>query len=138
MIISSRYINIVSAINLGGGMYHQDSSENKAQIKKVVLDMVDWINENLLNPINVQDVTVRSGYSSRYFQTCFQLVMGVTIGRHIRYKKMDLAASLIVLPDATVTKVQLMLGYESSTTFCRLFRSEHGVSPLKFRLNHLK
>lgn len=59
---------------------------------------------------------------------------GVTVGEFINDARLKYAADLLThSPDLNIDEIKQMSGFNSRTTFGRLFREKYGMSPTKFR-----
>lgn len=72
--------------------------------------------------------------STRYVQMTFAR-MGTTPSAYVRSRRLDHAARLLANPgyDTPITSIALDSGFGDLSTFCRLFRCRHGVSPSEYR-----
>jgi AraC-like DNA-binding protein len=59
--------------------------------------------------------------------------LGVTPGEVIRQTMVSEAKRLIANTDLSMTEVAETLGFDDGSYFCRLFKKEMGMSPIKFR-----
>ena len=84
-------------------MSHQD----------IIQTLIEWIDEHIDQPLNIDIVARKSGYSKWYLQRMFRTVMHQTLGDYI-----DIAMDL---------------GYVSQQTFSRVFRREFDRTPSDYR-----
>ena len=59
--------------------------------------------------------------------------LGITPGEVIRQTMVNEAKRLIANTDLSMTEVAEALGFDDGSYFCRLFKREMGISPIKFR-----
>ena len=69
-------------------------SEERAQtISAQVIDtIVEWIDDNLHQPLRIDDIARHAGYSKWHLQRLFLQYKGESLGRYIRERKLLLAA----------------------------------------------
>ncbi len=63
-------------------MSHQD----------IIQTLIEWIDEHIDQPLNIDVVARKSGYSKWYLQRMFRAVMHQTLGDYIRQRRLLLAA----------------------------------------------
>ncbi|HFE2796212.1 TPA: helix-turn-helix domain-containing protein [Klebsiella quasipneumoniae subsp. similipneumoniae] len=98
---------------------------------------MQWIDEHLEEPLRVDDVSARAGYSKWHFQRMFKEVAGISLGRYIKLKKLRRACFLLESTDIPVIEVCLMLGFTSQQVFTRAMRNEIHQTPGAVRRNKL-
>lgn len=103
----------------------------------VVYEIMHWIDEHLEEPLRVDDVSARAGYSKWHFQRMFKEVAGISLGRYIKLKKLRRACFLLESTDIPVIEVCLMLGFTSQQVFTRAMRNEIHQTPGAVRRNKL-
>ncbi|HDH7823028.1 TPA: helix-turn-helix transcriptional regulator [Raoultella planticola] len=103
--------------------------------QKVVLDIVMWIERCLCEGkvIKTDTLVKKSGYSHRHIHNTFKKEVGVTPGKYIRNRRMTLAALLVRFTARSIFEISLDLSFNSQQSFNRLFSSQFGCSPLKYR-----
>ena len=101
----------------------------------VVSEIMQWIDEHLEEPLRVDDVSARAGYSKWHFQRMFKEVAGISLGRYIKLKKLRRACFLLESTDIPVIEVCLMLGFTSQQVFTRAMRNEIHKTPGAVRRN---
>lgn len=94
---------------------------------------VNYIEENIKEPINLEEVSKIACCSTYHFQRMFAYIADITLSEYIRRRRMSLAA--IDLQDGCekVIDISLKYGYDSPTAFNRAFKSVHGIAPSKAR-----
>lgn len=89
---------------------------------------MDYIEENLRGEVNVAEVAQRAACSEFHLQRMFPYMTGMTLSDYIRRRRMSLAA-LDLSAGEKVIDVALRYGYESPTSFARVFRDVIGAAP---------
>ncbi len=90
---------------------------------------IDYIEENITQALEVDEIAKNAFLSKYYFQRVFHVITGVTVAEYIRNRKLTLAAEELIATDKSVTEIALSYGYESIDAFTKAFRRLHGVSP---------
>lgn len=94
---------------------------------------INYIEENLLEAISVEDVANNIHSSKDYFQKVFNVVTGFSISEYIRNRRLSLAGQELFRGKAKVIDVALKYHYETPESFAKAFSRFHGVSPTSIR-----
>ena len=73
---------------------------------------INFIEANLLEDFDIQDVAKYILSSKDHFQKVFTIVTGVTVSEYIRNRRLSLAGQELLLSGAKVLDVALKYGYE--------------------------
>lgn len=92
-------------------------------------DAIDYIEKNIENHIDVNEVSKLVNCSSFHFQRIFSLIAGVSFGEYVRRRRMSLAAIDLLNKNEKVICLAYKYDYESPTAFNRAFKSVHGIAP---------
>ncbi len=90
---------------------------------------IDYVEENITEPIDYEEAAKRAYSSSFHFQRVFSIICGCTLGDYIRFRRLSLAGRELAAGDAKVIDVALKYGYDTPESFSRAFMRFHGVSP---------
>ena len=88
-------------------MSHQD----------IIQTLIEWIDEHIDQPLNIDIVARKSGYSKWYLQRMFRTVMHQTLGDYIRQRRLLLAAEALRTTQRPIFDIAMDLGYVSQHTF---------------------
>ena len=94
---------------------------------------INFIESNLLENINADDVSKYINSSTDYFQKTFHIVTGLSISEYIRNRRLTLAGEELKNTQAKVIDVSLKYGYDSPDSFTKAFTRFHGVTPTAAR-----
>lgn len=92
-------------------------------------DAIAYIEENLTEDIDINEVAEKAYVSTFYFQKIFNVLCGFTVSEYIRNRRLTLAAQELCSTDCKVIDVALKYGYDSPDSFARAFTRFHGVNP---------
>lgn len=99
----------------------------------IIEEILKWINENIHDPLKVDDVALRSGYSKWHLQRMFHRVTKISLGNYIRDKKLELAAHDLLVSQEAVINISVRYGYESQQSFTRSFVRKYSIPPTTYR-----
>ena len=97
--------------------------------QKIIQDLIAWIDEHIDQPLNIDVVAKKSGYSKWYLQRMFRTVTHQTLGDYIRQRRLLLAAVELRTTERPIFDIAMDLGYVSQQTFSRVFRRQSPLVP---------
>ncbi|WDL98621.1 AraC family transcriptional regulator [Alicyclobacillus sp. ALC3] len=92
-------------------------------------DAIDWMEEQLPGPVDIDQVATHAYSSPFHFQRMFHMLTGVTVAEYVRNRRLTLAAQELATSSVKVIDVAQKYGYESPESFAKAFRKLHGMSP---------
>ncbi|MCU9614756.1 AraC family transcriptional regulator [Caldibacillus lycopersici] len=98
-----------------------------------LITSIDYIEENLLSKLAIDDIASVACMSKFHFQRSFHMLTGVTVAEYIRKRRLTLAAQDLLHSNQKVIDVAWKYGYESPEAFTKAFRSTHGIAPSAVR-----
>ncbi len=108
--------------------------ERSMTISAQVIDtIVEWIDDNLHQPLRIDDIAAHAGYSKWHLQRLFLQYKGESLGRYIRERKLSLAARDLRDTDQRVYDICLKYGFDSQQTFTRIFTRTFNQPPGAYR-----
>jgi AraC-like DNA-binding protein len=102
----------------------------KQKERRSITDVVD---ENLYNPVNVNDLAYLSGRSVSTFKREFKEIYNTSPLKWIRNRRLDKARELFSHTKYSVTEVCFSTGFENVAHFSKVFKERFGVSPSMFK-----
>ena len=94
---------------------------------------IDFIEANLTEEIDYEDVAAQAFSSSYHFQRIFGILCGYTLGEYIRNRRLTLAGADLAAGKSRVIDVALKYGYDSPDSFAKAFQKFHGIKPSEAR-----
>lgn len=90
---------------------------------------IDYIEDNLLNDINPDEISKSVYFSSYHFGRIFSMITGVTISEYIRDRRLSLAGEELFKTKAKIVDIALKYRYETPEGFAKAFSRFHGITP---------
>lgn len=97
---------------------------------------INYIEDNILNDINVEQIAESVYSSSANFQRIFSIITGVTIGDYIRYRRLSLAGRELTISNNRIIDIALKYGYGTAESFTKAFIRFHDVTPSVARVSN--
>ncbi|NBD27440.1 helix-turn-helix transcriptional regulator [Paenibacillus glycinis] len=102
----------------------------KQQARSTIAAVVE---ENVMNPVSLNDLAYLSGRSLSSFKREFQTIYNLPPSQWIRGKRLDKARELLLFSSLSVTDVCYATGFENVAHFSRVFKERFGESPSSYR-----
>ena len=102
---------------------------------KSMNDALNYIEENLTNDIDFNEVARLAFCSEYHFQRMFSFLAGITLSEYIRRRRLTLAAFELNNSNIRVIDVAIKYGYNSPDSFTRAFQNLHGITPSEAKFN---
>ncbi len=90
---------------------------------------ISYIEENLDNEIDFEQVAKIACCSTYHFQRMFSFIVDVPLSEYIRRRRLTLAAFELQNSSIKIIDLALKYGYDSPNSFTRAFQNLHGVTP---------
>ena len=91
---------------------------------------VDHIEDNLCEPLDIENIARVMNVSAFYYQKIFGIICGITVGEYVRNRRLSLAGSELMTANTKIIDVALKYGYDTPEGFSRAFAKFHGAHPL--------
>lgn len=99
---------------------------------------INYIENHLTDDIDIDDVSYQAYSSSSHFQLIFHVVIGMTVGEYIRYRRLSLAALDLLQPNSRIIDVAMRYRYDTQESFSKAFTRFHCVPPSKAQPGKIK
>ena len=111
------------------------SAENDIGLEKISKSL-DFIEKNYMRDIHLKDIAKAAGFSEYYFSRLFKEITEKTFRRYLNEYRLKKAEEFLVNPEKTISEAAYAVGFNSISTFDRLFKLIKGCSPREFRELH--
>jgi AraC family transcriptional regulator len=97
---------------------------------------LDHIEANLREPLRLEAIARRAGFSLWHFQRIFAALAGEPIGSYVRRRRLTAAALELRASSRRILDIALDYQFESHEAFTRAFKAVFHFTPAEFRRNH--
>ncbi len=104
-------------------------SENRLLVDRAI----ERMRADFTQPVNVSELASRAGMSERWFRRIFRDVTGQSPKAYYDALRLDAAAELLQMGQASVAQIAEKLGFSSPFHLSRAFKARHNQSPAAFR-----
>ena len=103
-------------------------------VLKRLMSVTDYIKNNLTaDDLSQAAMAEMAGISKDYFSRIFRSVTGVNYSKWLNMVRMEKATELLADRQMTLTEIAMYSGFQSISSFNRVFRAEKGISPGEYR-----
>lgn len=108
--------------------------------REQIQQALDYIEENLCQALDLDQIAASAGYSKYHFLRIFKEELGMTPGEYIRKRRITESVYEISDTGKAISQIGLEHGFNSKENFTRAFQGEHSIRPSEYRLtdNSLK
>ncbi len=105
---------------------------------KAVQSCCDYIQLHSTEPLSIDALAKRLGYSKYYLSALFKKEMGCSMGEYIKIARIERAKVLLTSTDLNVEEIWEEVGFSSRSVFGKAFRSVVGMTPREFRDQNIR
>lgn len=106
--------------------------ENTHSISETV---ISYINDNIREPLSLEDLAGRVGLSPFYFTRLFKKETGHTPHEYIIKSRINIAKFYLKSTAYSIKEICFNSGFSSESSFCTTFRKVCGMTPSEYREN---
>ena len=104
--------------------------------RKVLSRALDYMGQNYMHPIRLEDVAGQAGLSPNYFSSVFKEEMGCTFLHYLNQIRVENSQVLLLSPELSILQICSMCGFEDQSYFIKVFKKYTGTTPSRFRAQH--
>lgn len=112
-------------------------NKKKEYIKKFN-ELLEYIDTHYMDELKLDDLANMIGFSKFHFSRLFQQYTNFSFVSYVNYRRLKAAEELLMQPELTVTDVAIQSGFNSISTFNRLFQREKNCTPSEYRAMNMK
>ncbi len=120
-----------SATTAGSDGQRGSLSARMAMRKPVLVEIIRLMAANLEDPMSMDQLAARAGYSRRHLERMFDSAFGEAPGQYYLGLRLDHARKLLCDTEMTLMQISQATGFTSVAHFSRCFKKRFGRSPSK-------
>lgn len=109
------------------------SSMSRKQGHVMMSSAKDYIHRQLASDLSIDELSAYLGISSSYFSMLFKQHFGCTFVEYVTSERIELAKSLLLMTDKSVTEIGRSVGYVERRYFNKVFQKLTGEIPSEYR-----
>lgn len=122
---------------LRAGMQRNGRQRRRAELSRHLLRARDFIDSNYEQPLSITDIAPAAHLSTAYFARQFRAAFGETPHQYLSSRRLERAASLLRNTDYSVASICMSVGFASVGSFTSAFGRVYGLTPSRYRTQHL-
>lgn len=108
-----------------------------SQKQETICEVLDYIDQHLQDNLTLSSLSQLFGYNSTYFSKFFLRHTGFHFARYLLRRRVERARQLLLSTNLPLEQMAQQLGFYDASHFIRKFKEIEGVSPSRYRRNHL-
>lgn len=110
-----------------------DAPRKQEEYIEKFIEICNYISAHCSDELNLEAVASMSCFSKFYFSRLFKQFTNVSFYKYVNQKRIEKAAEMLTEPNISITNVALSCGFESLSSFIRMFKIVKGCTPTEFR-----
>ena len=99
-----------------------------------MVKVTDYIKNNLTDDnLTQSEMAKRAGISKDYFSRIFKEITGLNYNKWLNLIRVEKAAELMSNDDMSLTEIAMLSGFQSISSFNRVFKEQKNMSPSEYR-----
>ncbi len=103
--------------------------------EQLIREVEHYIEENILNSINISDIATHLDYNPFYLSRIFKKEKGISLSDYLNSAKIKKSVELITTTDIKIDELAEKMGYSSASSFLVFFKKHTKKTPNQLR-NH--
>lgn len=97
------------------------------------MNVCNYINEHCTEDVTVDELADIAGFSKFHFARLFKQFTNVSYYDYLTRKRIEHAETLLITPDVSITEVAMQSGFNSLSTFNRVFKNLKNCTPSEYK-----
>lgn len=97
------------------------------------MTICEYMTQHCAEDLSMDDLANLAGFSRFHFSRLFKQFTGLSCYEYLTKCRIDLAERLLINPDLSVTDVAMQAGFNSLSTFNRIFKTAKNCNPTEYK-----
>ncbi|MGL9750771.1 MAG: MDR efflux pump AcrAB transcriptional activator RobA [Symbiopectobacterium sp.] len=99
----------------------------------IIRDLLNWLENHLDQPLSLDNVAAKAGYSKWHLQRMFKDITGHAISAYIRARRLTKAAMVLCMTGRPILDIALQYRFDSQQSFTSAFKKQFAQTPASYR-----
>ncbi len=131
--VCSLLLRLFSQLYKENYIYTAKKNQNSGKQTKNIIKMLDWIEENLTEPITLEKLSEISGLNKKYICRIFKEYTSKSPISYINEMRIEFACHEMTVNSSSVTKAAYDCGFNDLSYFSKVFKAYKGISPKDYK-----
>lgn len=122
-----------SSLASEGCSFNNISQSKQHEYINKFLNVCNYINDHYAEDIDADTLAGIAGFSRFHFSRLFKQYTGSTYYEYLTKKRIEMAERYLISPELSITEVAMRSGFNSLSTFNRVFKSALGCTPSEYK-----
>jgi AraC-like DNA-binding protein len=122
---------------ISGGMQRTPRPGRRADLSRRLLRARDFIDANYAEALSIAEIARAAHVSSAHFAREFRAAFGEPPHQYLSSRRLERAAALLRNTDYSVARICMSVGFSSPGSFTSAFGRAYGLTPQRYRADHL-
>ena len=107
--------------------------EYKQEYIEKFMSICTYINDHCTEDLSIEKLAARAGFSKYHFSRLFKQFTGVSCYEYLISRRIAYAERLLLTPNLSITEVAMQSGFNSLSTFNRIFKTAKNCTPSSYK-----
>ena len=131
--IKSLFGTLLAIMKMNYSKDSHDSYTHKGKMPQKLVSILKYISDNYAEELSLNVLAEKFFLHPSYLSNLFKTSIGLSYTKYLNEIRIANALVLLTSTDYKIIDIATKCGFNSSTHFCRVFKSCMGISPLKHR-----
>ena len=116
---------------------HEVCRDRPIQQEENIYQILDYIDQHLGGDLSLNQMAQMFGYNPSYFSKFFYRNTGAHFSKYLLQRKLDRSRQLLLSTTMPLEQLAKSVGFYDASHFIRKFRESEGISPSRYRKQHI-
>lgn len=112
---------------------HLGDPEHESMESSVIRQVKEMVKDHFQRDISLTEAANEVYLSPGYLSILFKKETGMNFSKYLTHFRLRKASHLLLHSNMKINDIAAFVGLDNTSYFCRLFKSNYGVSPLQYR-----
>lgn len=115
------------------GKFPNISPSKQQEYIEKFMGICNYINDHCTEDLSVDRLARLAGFSRYHFSRLFKQFIGISCYDYLINRRIACAERLLLSPELSITEVAMRSGFNSLSTFNRIFKAQKGCTPSSYK-----
>lgn len=101
------------------------------------LNICDYITDHCTEDLTLEEISAKVNFSKYHFSRLFKQFTNTTFYNFLNAKRIAYAETLLIDPSLSITEIAYLSGFNSISSFGRMFKAVKSYTPTEFRKRYI-